>query len=377
MDNPLASDLDRVLSQTRDVWEELRGERLFITGGTGFFGCWLLESFLWANGKLGLGAETVVLTRRPEVFRQKAPQLAGDPAVHLHEGDVRSYIWPEGTFSHIIHAATESSTTLAADNPLLMFETIVEGTRRTLEFARQSGARRFLFVSSGAVYGRQPPDLSHISEDYAGAPDPLDPRSAYGEGKRAGELLCALYGAQHGLQTEIARCFAFVGPYLPLDAHFAIGNFIRDGLAGGPIRVNGDGTPYRSYLYAADLAVWLWTILIRGRPGRAYNVGSEEAISMADLAHRVADQFPSRPEVRVAQQAVPGRRADRYVPSVDRARRELHLWESVRLEEAIRRTVRWHATLTVRGKPLSCPHSAASWLTSRVSRGEMGQPWVA
>jgi nucleoside-diphosphate-sugar epimerase len=97
-------------------------------------------------------------------------------------------------------------------NPLLMFETIVEGTRRTLEFARTHEVCKFLITSSGAVYGKQPPEMTHIPEDYPGAPDPMDPNSAYGEGKRAAEMLCRLYARQFGLETKVARCFAFVGP---------------------------------------------------------------------------------------------------------------------------------------------------------------------
>ncbi len=129
--------------------------------------------------------------------------------------------------------------------------------------------------------------------------------------------MAAVYHRQYGLPVKVARGFAFIGPYLPLDAHFAAGNFLRDGLRGGPIRVGGDGTPYRSYLYAADLAVWLWTLLFRGAPCRPYNVGGEEAVSIAELACCVAVHFGVG--VQIARAATPGRPAERYVPATRRA----------------------------------------------------------
>jgi len=342
MDNPLAADLDHVLVHTEGLWEDLRGRRVFIAGGTGFFGCWLLESFLWANEKLSLGASATVLTRNPDAFRAKAPHLATHPALALYCGDVTDFVFPAGEYSHVINAATEASAQLARHDPLLMWRTIVAGTQRTLEFAVRCGAARYLLTSSGAVYGKQPAELSRIPEHYLGGPDATDASSAYAEGKRAAETLCALYASEHGIEATIARCFAFVGPYLPLDRHFAVGNFIRDALGGGPIRVNGDGSPYRSYLYAADLAIWLWTILVRGEGARPYNVGSADAVTIAETAEMVAAAVQPRLEVVIARRADPRRPPERYVPSVERAAVELNLNQAVALPDAVGRTIAWH-----------------------------------
>jgi nucleoside-diphosphate-sugar epimerase len=339
--NPLADDLDHVLENTRDLWEELRGNRIFITGATGFFGCWLLESFAWANERLNLNAKASILTRSPEKLKQTLPHLANG-TLDVVIGDVRNFKFPAGNFSHLINAATESSTQLNAQQPEVMFETVVEGTRHCLDLASKAGVKKFLLTSSGAVYGKQPPEVSHLPEDFTGGPNPLDPQSAYAEGKRAAELLCVLAAKQSKLEVKIARCFAFVGPYMKLDAHFAIGNFIRDHLAGHPIQVQGDGTTVRSYMYASDLMVWLWTILFRGGSCRAYNVGSEEAVSIAELANTVAASDSRRTPVDTAQKPVTGAPASRYVPSTARAQKELGLSCRISLKEAIERTVHWN-----------------------------------
>lgn len=352
--NFLAEDLDHVLAHTSaDVWESLRGQNIFITGGTGFFGRWLLESFAHANHALRLEATATVLSRAPETFAQKAPHLAADQAITFVRGDVRTFTAAEvraqlgadapGEYRFVIHAATEASAQLNDENPLLMIDMIVQGTRAALDFAVAMGAKRFLLTSSGAVYGPQPGEVTHVPEDFLGAPDCTAPGSAYGEGKRLAELLCACYHKHHGIEPLLARCFAFVGPFLPLDAHFAIGNFIRDALAGGPIKVGGDGTPYRSYLYAADLTIWLWAILVKGEPSRPYNVGSRGDVSIAQLAHTVSAAIDSRIVVEIAKPPQPNAPAARYVPATTRATSELKLSEWVSLEEGVRRTAR-HAT---------------------------------
>ena len=334
-------DLEAMLAEGAGLWQYLRGARIFITGGTGFFGGWLLESLLHANEKLCLQAEATVLTRDEAAFLKDRPHLAASAAVRFHRGDVRSFAFPQGRYSHIIHAATAASARLNAEDPGLMRDTIVQGTRRVLEFAGACGAQRLLFTSSGAVYGKQPEAMTHIPEDFAATHDAAP--SAYAEGKRTAEALCADFSRRHGLRTLIARGFAFVGPGLPLDTHFAIGNFIRDAIAGRPIEVRGDGTTYRSYLYGADLAVWLWTILLRGESGRPYNVGSERRVHMLELARIVARVLKPELAIHVAQSAQPGKPPEQYVPSTLRARTELGLRETVALEDAIRRTAQWAA----------------------------------
>lgn len=341
-DHPLAPDLEEILEQTCAEWRQLNGARIFLTGGTGFIGCWLLDSFGWARARLDLDIEVVVLTRDPVMFKRKEPRLAGFPGLRLLAGDVRDFAFPSEKFSHVIHAATAASAALNVDAPLVMIDTIVEGTRHTLDFAAHCGAKTFLQTSSGGVYGRQPEGMTHIPEDYAGAPDPFDPWSAYGESKRLAELLGTIYAKRHGFEHKVARIFALVGPRLPLDIHYAMGNFIRDGLRGGPVRIGGDGTPYRSYLYASDLMVWLWTILVRGRHNRPYNVGSDHSVTIADTARAVSGAFGADLAVEIACQPMPGQRGNRYVPSIERAEHELGLRPRVDLADGIRRTIAWH-----------------------------------
>jgi dTDP-glucose 4,6-dehydratase len=345
------ADLEHILAHTRELWEPMRGENIFVTGGTGFFGRWIVESFAFVNERLALGATMTVLTRNPAAFAAKAPALAANPSIRLVQGDVRKLSHKSGGFSFIIHAAMDS---VGQDDPIATFDTIVAGTRAVLDFAVASGTKRLLFTSSGAVYGQQPSDLTYVPESYPGAPDPTRTAAAYGEGKRAAELLCAAYHAKHpSLNPVIARCFAFVGPFLPIDAHFAIGNFIRDALRGGPIKIGGDGTPYRSYLYAADLAIWLWTLLFRGQPARAYNVGSEEDVTILKLASTVAECFPRQPDVEIARKPTPGAPPSRYVPATGLAAGELGLTALIPLKEAISRTAAWHSSTNPQFQPAS------------------------
>lgn len=338
-----AEDLEHVLAHTRELWRGARGQAFFITGGTGFFGRWLLESFAWANDALSLGMRATVLTRDPAAFARSAPHLTERGDVTCVPGDLCTFVFPPGRFDHLVHAAADTGVWTQGKAPDGLIDAIVAGTQHLLDFAAAAGVKNFLIISSGAVYGHQPMDLTQVAEDYPGVPDPRVPGSIWGEGKRVAERLCTAHADQDGFAVKIARCYTFVGPLLQMDGHYAIGNFMRDGLCGKPIVVNGDGTPVRSYLYASDLAVWLWTILFRGLAARPYNVGSPEAVSIAELAGMVKDVFAQTSPMKIMQAAGSGGPSSRYVPAISRAQTELGLEVRVPLAEAIRKTAAWHA----------------------------------
>ena len=335
-------DLDSILEQTRGLMRKLHNARLFVTGGTGFFGHWLVESLLYANRELALSLHVTLLTRDADRYRRSSPHSADNPAITLLEGDIRSFVFPSEPHTHVVHAATDSGGQQTHRAAFELAESILSGTRRTLEFALATGAERFLYTSTGAVYGRSSATETHIPETSRAAPDPLLLQSSYDEAKRMSEHLCVAYTHGTALEAVIARPFAFVGPHLPLDQHFAIGNFIGAALAGTPIRISGDGTPLRSWLYMADLAVWMWTLLLRGERNRAYNVGSEAAFSIADAARLSAATLRPGLPIEIAGTAKQGAPMNSYVPSTERARSELGLRQTVDLPEALRRTAAWH-----------------------------------
>ena len=334
-------DLDHIVNHTRPLWEAVRGKKIFITGGTGFFGKWLLESFIYCNEVLKLESSITVLSRNPEKFLAEFPFYAGYKNVSFLKGNVVDFEFPKEKYHFIIHAAIEADVKLNSEEPLLMLDTITAGTRRVLDFAKEQPVESFLLTSSGAVYGKQPNNVTHTKETDSFFIDINNPHSAYAEGKRLAELYCSIYYQQFGVPIKIARCFAFVGPYLPLDKHFAIGNFILNVLNHQDIIVKGDGSPYRSYLYASDLMIWLWTVLFIGKSCFPYNIGSDEDYSIEEIAKILACLHKPMLPINIQKQKKENTSIDRYVPSIDRIKKDLILFPYVNLSDAIIKTYRW------------------------------------
>lgn len=317
VDLPVIQSCLQRIPATLDLRDKLGGKHVLLTGGTGFFGSWLLALLDQLNQR-GAGMEVTAVSRDPGRFLAAQPYYRDRTWLHWVAADVRElYVLPGRPVDLVLHAAADTSDAAHA-RPLEIFDTIMGGARRILDLAVPQGAR-VLLTGSGAQYGVLPAGVG-VTEDFVGACPSNKADSAYGEAKRAQETLAALYAQKYGLEVVMARCFAFAGPGLPLDGHFAIGNFVRDALGADSIILKSSGEAVRSYLHGADLAAWLLFLLTSGKTAESYNVGSDQAISVADLAVRVGQRLATNKPVRImGRPGLPGVRSW-YVPDIGKAR---------------------------------------------------------
>lgn len=329
-------DLEAIVCDVGKLLYKLKNQHLFITGGTGLIGKWLLESLIYANENFSLNIVISVLTRNPDKF--KAECICASH-VNVLVGDVRTFQLPADVrINYVIHGATD---VVSPSNSADVLEACTLGTANLLSQAEKHGASRVLMLSSGAVYGKTPPELTEIPESYLGLIDFRSVDAAYGEGKRCAELMCALASGSSSMVIPVARCFAMIGPHVPLDKHFAVGNFIGAALRSEPIRIKGDGTPVRSYLYMSDVIVRLLILLLDGKSD-IYNVGARSPISIKDLATLVGSIINPNCPIEIQGKALHGVHANWYIPSVKHFDSIWPLSEPVSLEKAIRKMADWY-----------------------------------
>lgn len=337
----LKSELVVALAQMPQDDHAVFNSQIMITGASGFVGKWLLMSWIVAREEFGAKGRLVCVSRRRASYPECLYHDALQAGVDFQFTDIRNLAALElQNINGIIHGATPTTLGLTQAALSETVTTIIDGQRAVLDFATKKNVQRLLLLSSGAVYGAQPLDKEGLSEDDLTAPDPLNATTAYHEAKRLAENLGAIAAMNGSLEFISARLFAFLAPLLPLDAHFAAGNFIRDALRGTDIQLTGTGKSFRTYQYGTDLTTWLWTMLQRGHNMRAYNVGSDEVITIEQLANLVIES--SGKPLKIVKSAFPnGNRETRYSPSIERAQRELGLCNSVPVVSAVERSLSW------------------------------------
>lgn len=336
-------DLESVAFALEPQFSDFDGARIFITGGTGFFGIWILESLLWIIETKNLNLQLFVLSRDPNTFLDKrAPHLRNRKGLTFIEGSLTDFKLSDVELTHIIHAASEPNIEYSDDWAHKHIRSSIDGTKNLLELATKHRIKSILTITSGAVYSPMDSVIDGLSKEGPGNINDYHlERIVYGQSKRMMEVMSAVAARAGSFKSTIARCFCFVGPYLALDANYAVGNFIRDAMKGGTIVINGDGTPMRSYLYPTDLVVWLMTILNKGESGRPYNVGGDVPVSIAELARLVASVSGNQVDINI--KLTPGNGPiNYYLPDLTRVFDELRLSVSTDLKTGIDKTFSWY-----------------------------------
>ena len=343
--NNFALPIEDVASVVIDVggsWEKLRDKSLLLTGGTGFIGKWLIETLIHANQEYGLNCNLTVPSRNPNSFLEKYPGVLQYPYVNIVFSDLshdKTSILD--IYDFVIHGATD---VILKEKPKKYFQNILRSTQCVIDASSRADVDcKFLLLSSGAVYGPAPPGEHYFREGDNFSTHVNKVQQAYAEGKRFSEILCALEADTNArFHYNIARCFSFVGPYLPLTEQFAIGNFINDVLNNREICVKGDGTTLRSYQYVSDLCTQLWKILLEGKPGEVFNVGSDQVVSIKQLANNIISALKAPIGMRMLGIPESGSLPQSYLPNIEKVTGTFNYQNKVNLRQSIIKTSKWY-----------------------------------
>jgi nucleoside-diphosphate-sugar epimerase len=342
----ITEDCKLVIGSSANLLNPVKNSSLLVTGGTGFMGTWLAEMVTYLNDQHDFNTRLILFSKSANSYSAKVPHIALRDDVTLIEGDIRNLRDLPDDVNWVIHAAASPDSRLHASDPKRTIDVIVNGTTSVLDFVtRLPDLRMFMNVSSGQVYGAQPHNVERLTEESFYGLDCSSLNSTYAEAKRIGETICTVYRSQYRLPIVNIRPFAFIGPYQLMNRPWAINNFIRDSLRGGPIRILGDGETIRSYMYPTDMTWWLLNILTRGKIGASYNVGSPDSVTLRQLAEKIASKYsiPPKIESRLSRDEVLKR--TKWVPDVSLAQKTLKLTRKVDLDTAIMRTIMWNKTI--------------------------------
>ena len=342
----LKADCDKSLAGKQELLNDLRNKSVLVTGGTGFVGKWIAEAISLLNEEHFFNIKLYILARNTEDFKEEVPHLANKPFITLLESDVRNISQLPNDVNFIINAAGSPDSREHITNPLKTLDILYKGTFALLDAClRLPNLTKVLHISSGNIYGQFTGKVDKIKENQLGSFDCNSVNATYSEGKRLSETLCSIYRNQQKLPIVIVRPFSFIGPYQGLEKPWAINNFIRDGLLGGPIRILGNEETVRSYLYGSDMAFWLLSALANGKTGAVYNIGGEEPISLKSLATKIKASFTQKIEILFKYSKQYPATPSILIPDTTAIKTDLCVDQIINFDLALEKTIYWYKQL--------------------------------
>jgi nucleoside-diphosphate-sugar epimerase len=351
-------DLTYICRNLENEFSSMSGKKLLITGGGGFLGYYLVQSALhWNQNKDP--DERIQVTVYDNYVRGVPAwllSLRGEKNLTVVKHNVIEPLpnsMPE--FSYIIHAAGIASPFYYRQHPIETIDANVNGLRSLLEYARKQNEQNskvegFLFFSSSEIYGDPPPDKIPTSEDYRGNVSCTGPRACYDESKRFGETLCVNFVHQYDLPIKVVRPFNNYGPGLKITDRRVIPDFANDIISGKDIVMYSDGSPTRTFCYAADAVVGYYKVLTKGLKGEAYNIGvATPEISMLSLAEKMVSTakqlFGYKGKVLRKASTEEDYLVDnpnRRCPIIEKAKKHVGYCPTILIDEGLRRSLTWY-----------------------------------
>lgn len=318
---------------------ELKNQKIFIAGGTGFMGSWIAEFISYLNDNYNFNTSLLLAARNIEIFVEEKKHLASRKKIEIISKDIRNINELPDDITFIIHAAASPDNRVHVSNPIDCISVITHGTGNLIDKSfNLSYLKNFLYLSSGQVYGKKSKETEMISENKFGPLDCNSITNIYAEAKRLAEATCCAYFSQYKLPITIARPFSFIGPYQSLTKPWAINNFINDAFNSKTIRIIGNGEPVRTYMYPVDMVVWLLKIMLNGKPSKAYNVGSPYGISLKSLAEKIVSVTHSNAKIELK---FTNEDNSKYIPDLNLGFSELGLNIAYDADKTIERAVNW------------------------------------
>lgn len=331
----LESDQEFILEKTKKLAPLLEAKKIFYTGATGFLGKNFIRLIELLNQNLAQPVKLVCSSRTPSSFLQSF-SIVDKENISFQKIDLNTSINLENDFDFIVDGASPMFKELDEMDFDQRLNMHINASENIIDFAKTNLKTKVLFLSSGAVYK---PGTGNYKEE-SELKDMSENIDAYSLGKIKCEELYQKNFADLENEYVIARCFSFAGPYIHLDANFALGNFLNDVLEGKNIQINSDGQARRSYLYTIDLIIWLLTIMLKANKSEVYNVGSEQECSIKELAYKLKELSAKNLEINIREELGSGSDS-RYIPCLLKAKKDLELdiWHD--LDHSLSKTVEW------------------------------------
>jgi len=340
----LSQDCLDACSDRPDVYDKLNLAHISVTGGTGFLGTWLAEMVATLNDQFDLKITLDLYARNSLEWAKNHHLLANRADINLFSQDVRSPFQFRAATNFVIHAAGIPNNRVHASDPLRVIQTTVEGIQNTLDAASQlDNLNRFLNVSSGLVVGASKQGGA-LSESDCFATPSGQLHLVYLDAKRTAESIAAVYRSQFRMPISTIRPFTFAGPYQALNRPWAINSFLGDALMGRDIRIHGDGSNLRSYLYGSDAAWWTLLALTGGVDGGIYNLGSSDVVSHIELARLICEKVTPRVGVVVNTAPYHDVNVDDFYPDLTNTKNFLKVRQTRNLNQIIHKTWKWFSS---------------------------------